>query len=334
MDLSTNYLGLKLRNPLVPSASPFSQEIDNVKKLEEAGAAAIVMYSIFEEQLLHETQELDFFLSQQGTETFPEALSYFPKTGDYRSGPEEYIEHIRKLKAAVSIPIISSINCVSKTGWVDFSQKIQQAGADALELNLYYIPTNAALGSDDIEKRYLEALQEVKKAVTIPVAVKLSPYFTNMAAMMSKLDQAGADGLVLFNRFYQPDINLDELTIEPGVVLSSSSDLRLSLRWIAIMYGKIKASLAGSTGVHTAQDAIKLLMAGADVVNLCSVLLKNGPQYLHEILKGMDKWLDEKEYSSIPQLKGSLSQKSIAEPAAFERANYMKALSNYTIPTT
>lgn len=329
MNLSTTYMGLSLKNPLVPSASPLSQELASIKQLEDAGASAIVMYSVFEEQFQHEAKALEHYLSH-GAESFAEALNYFPVQSDYKRGPEEYLSHIQKVKESVSIPVIPSINCISTSGWVEYAKKIEQAKADALELNLYFIPTDANLSSEKIENLYLEVLSQVKKAVKIPVALKLSPYFTNTFRMIQNLDKAGANGLVLFNRFYQPDLNLEELSVEPKVSLSNSTELRLPLRWIAISYGKIKASLAGTSGVHTSEDALKLLMAGADIVNLCSVLLKNGPMHLKKILADMTKWLEQKEYESIAQLKGSLSQKSVAEPAAFERANYMKALTSYT----
>ncbi len=331
MDLSSIYMGLKLKNPLVPSASPLSQHLDTIKRLEDAGAAAIVLYSIFEEQLKFEAQELDHFLSH-GTESFAEATSYFPKVNEYRTGPEEYLEHIRKIKQSVHIPVIGSINCISLSGWGSYAQKIQQAGADALELNLYFIPTDMNLTGERIEKLYIDVVKEVKKAVKIPVAIKLSPYFTNIAGMVKRLDEAGANAFVLFNRFYQPDLNIEDLAVEPGVVLSTSNDLRLPLRWIAILYGRIKASLAGTSGVHTAEDAIKLLMAGADVANMCAALLRHGPQYLSQVLKDMTTWLEQRDYASVSQLKGCMSQKSVAEPAAFERANYMKALTSFKIP--
>jgi dihydroorotate dehydrogenase (fumarate) len=329
MDLSTTYMGLKLKNPLVPSASPLSYQIDTIKKLEDAGAAAIVLYSVFEEQILFETSKISHFLVR-GAESFAEAVTYFPHEENYKTGPEEYLEHIQKAKKAVSIPIMASINCVSLGGWTDYAKKIQQAGADGLELNVYFIPTDITLNSEKIEKIYLEVAHEVKKAISIPVAVKLSPYFTNMARMIKDLDNIGINGLVLFNRFYQPDLDLEELAVEPGVELSTSGDLRLPLRWIAIMYGKIRASMAGTSGVHTPQDAIKLLMAGADVANMCAALLKHGPFYLPKMLQGIKDYMKKKEYDSVSQLKGILSQKSVPEPAAFERANYMKALTGYS----
>lgn len=328
MDLTTSYLGLNLKNPLVPSASPLSKDIDSIKKLEDAGAAAIVMYSLFEEQISFEAAELDHFLTR-GTDSFAEALSYFPAEEDFNLGPDEYLNHIRQAKESTNIPIIGSLNGVSTGGWIDYAKKIEQAGADALELNVYLIQTDLTQESRQVENLYNVILKAVKSNVTIPVAMKLSPYFTSMARIAKELDNEGADGLVMFNRFYQPDLDLEELEVKPGVVLSNSNDLRLPLRWIAILYEKIQANMAGSTGVHTAMDALKLLAAGADVAQLCAALLVNGPDHLTSMLKDMDNWLEEKEYDSLATLRGSMSQKSVAEPAAFERANYMKALNEF-----
>ncbi|MBK7258806.1 MAG: dihydroorotate dehydrogenase-like protein [Ignavibacteriae bacterium] len=328
MDLSTSYLGLKLKNPLVPSASPLSRTIDGVKRMEDAGAAAIVMYSLFEEQIHHEAAELDHYLSY-GTQSFAEALSYFPETGEYNLGPDEYIEHIRKAKEAVDIPIIGSLNGISTGGWIQYAKKIQEAGADALELNVYYIPTDPKLSGAAVEQRYLEVLKAVKSTVTIPVAMKLSPFFSSMAHMAAQLDAAGADGLVMFNRFYQPDLDIEQLEVVPNVTLSTSQAIRLPLRWVAVLYGRVKASLAATSGVHSAQDVVKLLMAGADVTQLCSSLLLHGPGRIAEILQELDRWLLEHEYTSVKQMRGSMSQKSVADPSAFERANYMKALNRF-----
>lgn len=328
MDLTTTYMGLKLKNPLVPSASPLSKDLDGIKKLEDAGAAAVVLYSLFEEQISFEAEELDHFLSY-GTDSFAEALSYFPQAQEFNLGPEAYLEHIRKAKEATSIPIIASLNGVSTGGWIDYARKMEQAGADGLELNVYMLATDAERSSYDIEQVYLDILKSVKSSVKIPVAMKLSPFFTTTAAIARQLDQAGADALVLFNRFYQPDLDLQALEVKPGVVLSSSADLRLPLRWIAILYGRIQASLAGTSGVHTAQDALKLIMAGADVANLCSSLLIHGPKHLGTVLQGMEQWLEENEYASLQMARGSMSQKNVAEPAAYERANYIKALNEY-----
>ena len=327
MNLSTKYMGISLKNPLVASASPLSKETSNIKKLEDAGASAVVMYSLFEEQIVHEQKELDYYLTR-GSESFAEALTYFPQI-EYHLEPHLYVEHIRKAKEAVDIPIIGSLNGVSNTGWSNYAKEIEEAGADAIELNIYYIPTDPSLSSADIENLYLENLKRVKDIVNIPVAIKLSPYLSSVANMAKRLFEAGADGLVFFNRFYQPDINLDELEVEPGVVLSTSNDLRLPLRWIAILYGKIKASLAATTGIHTAVDALKMVMAGADVTMPCATLLKNGIGRLSEIEEEMTVWMEKRGYDSIEQIKGIMSHKSVANPAAFERANYMKALNEY-----
>lgn len=328
MDLTTSYMGLKLKNPLVPSASPLSKNLDGIKKLEDAGASAIVLYSLFEEQLSFEQEELSYFLDR-GTDTFAEALNYFPEQEDYNMGPEEYLEHIRQSKAATDIPIIASLNGVSSGGWIDFSKQMEDAGADALELNVYFLATDTEQESRRVENQYRVILNAVKSHVDIPVAVKLSPFFSSTARMARELDEDGADGLVLFNRFYQPDLDLENLVVEPGVVLSTSADLRLPLRWIAILYGKVKAGLAATTGVHTSMDALKVVAAGADVAQMCAALLKNGTDYLSTVLRGMEVWLEENEYESLDMLKGSMSQKSVSEPAVFERANYMKALNEF-----
>ena len=328
MDLSTTYLGLKLRNPIVPSASPLSHTIDGMKQLEDAGAAAIVMYSLFEEQIAHEAAELDHYLNY-GKESFAEALTYFPEAQDYNVGPDEYVELVRKAKQSLDIPVIGSLNGISTGGWIGYASKIAEAGADALELNVYYIPTDPDITSTDVEDRYLEVLHAVKHAVSIPVSVKLSPFFSSMAHMAKRLETAGADGLVLFNRFYQPDIDLETLEVKPNVVLSSSSSMRLPLRWIAILYGRMKASLAATSGIHTAQDVIKMVMAGADVTMMCSALLKNGPRHVTQVLSDLHHWMLEHEYVSLQQMKGSMSQKAVADPAAFERANYVKALHSF-----
>lgn len=328
MDLSTTYCGLALKNPIVPSAGPLSHTLEGMKRLEDNGAAAIVMYSLFEEQIAHEMMELDHYLSY-GTESFAEALTYFPESKDYNLGPEEYVELLHKAKTALGIPVIGSLNGVSTGGWVKFAKKIEEAGADALELNVYYIPTDQKLTGADVEDRYLEILHAVKSTVKIPVAMKLSPFFSSMANMAARLDSAGADALVLFNRFYQPDINLETLEVTPNVNLSTSHALRLPLRWIAILHGRVKASLAATSGIHTAEDVLKMLMAGADVTMMCSSLLRHGPEHIREVLSGLDQWMLEHEYVSVNQMRGSMSQKSIADPTAFERANYMKALNSY-----
>ena len=328
MDLTTTYMGLTLKNPLVPSASPLSKNLDSVKKLEDAGAAAVVLYSIFEEQLSFEAEELDHFL-ERGTDSFGEALSYFPEQEEYNLGPEEYLEHIRKAKAATAIPIIGSINGVSTGGWTDYAKQIEQAGADGLELNIYFMGTDVTQEGSALEKVYVDIVKQVTGSVTIPVAVKVGPYFSSMAQMAARLVEAGARALVLFNRFYQPDIDIDKLEVEPGVVLSTSNDLRLPLRWIAILSGRVNADLAGTTGVHTAEDVVKMLMAGASVTQMCAALLMHGPAYLGKVLADLEKWLTAHDYTSVQKMQGSMSQKAVAEPAAFERANYMKALNAF-----
>jgi dihydroorotate dehydrogenase (fumarate) len=333
MDLSTKYLGLKLRSPLVVSASPLSEEIDNIKRMEDAGAAAVVLYSLFEEQLRQDRLELHKNL-QQGTDSFAEALSYFPEPDEFRLGPEEYLKHIAAAKKATRIPIIASLNGSSAGGWTDYAKQIQKAGADALELNIYYIPTDPDLTGTEVELTYLDILKAVKSEVTIPVAVKLSPFFSNFANMAKRLDQAGANGLVLFNRFYQPDIELESLEVKPNLLLSTPMAMRLPLRWIALLHGKLKGSLAATSGIHRASDVLKMLMAGADVTMLCSTVIRHGIPQIAMIERELVDWLDEHEYESVSQLKGSLSQKNCAEPAAFERAQYMKALTGYALPRT
>jgi dihydroorotate dehydrogenase (fumarate) len=328
VDLTTTYLGLKLRTPLVPSASPLSEEIDNIKRMEDAGAAAVVLYSLFEEQLSLERFELYHHLTH-GTESFAEALTYFPEPEEFHLGPEGYLNHLRKAKESVSIPIIASLNGTSVGGWTDFAKKMEQAGADALELNVYYIPTEMDLEAGQVEQTYVDILKAVKSAVTIPVAIKLSPYFSNMANVAKRLDEAGANALVLFNRFYQPDIDLETLEVRPHVILSTPQSLRLPLRWIAILYGRIKANLAATSGIHNAEDVLKMLMAGANVTMLCSVLLRQGLDHLKVIERNLREWMEAHEYESVKQMQGSMSQKHCANPTAFERAQYMKALQSY-----
>ncbi len=325
LDLTTKYLGLKLRTPLVPSASPLSQEIDSIRRLEDAGASAVVLYSLFEEQLRQETLELDHHLTA-GTDSFSESLSFFPQAGEFRLGPEGYLNHIRKAKEAVSIPIIASLNGATVGGWTEYARQIQQAGADALECNIYSIPTAMDIPGIEVEQTYLDILKAVKAAVTIPVTVKLSPFFSSMANMAKQLDQAGANGLVLFNRFYQPDIDIDELEIKPNVLLSTPQALRLPLTWIGVLFGRVKASLAATSGVHGPEDVIKLLMVGADVTMLCSTLLRNGISHLRYIELGLAEWMDKHEYESVEQMKGSMSQLRCPDPSAFERAQYMRAV--------
>ena len=330
MDLTTKYLGLELKNPIVPSASPLSYSVDSMKRLEDAGAAAIVMYSLFEEQIAHDAAELNHYLSY-GTESFAESLTYFPEADEYNVGPDEYVNLVRKAKESLQIPVIGSLNGITAGGWISFARKIEEAGADALELNVYYLPTDPDLTASDVEDRYLEVLHEVKRTIRIPVAMKLSPYFSSFAHFAARLDLAGADGLVLFNRFYQPDIDIEALEVVPRVLLSTPMAMRLPLRWIAILHGRIKANLAATSGIHVAEDVIKMLMAGADVTMMCSSLLKNGPEQITRVIADLDRWMLEHEYHSVAQMKGSMSQKAVADPSAFERANYMKALQTYKL---
>ncbi|MBD2296057.1 dihydroorotate dehydrogenase-like protein [Anabaena sphaerica FACHB-251] len=328
MNITTTYLGLELKSPLVPSASPLSLEVDNIKLMEDAGAGAVVMHSLFEEQLTLEKYELHHHLTY-GTESFPEALTYFPEPTNFRVGPEEYLDHIRKATEQVDIPIIASLNGSSLGGWTEYGKLMQEAGASALELNIYYVPTDPDLTSAQIEQNYIDILSSVKSVVTIPVAVKLSPYFTNIANMAKRLDQAGADGLVLFNRFYQPDINLETLDVEPHVLLSTPQAMRLPLRWIAILYGHIQGSLGATSGIHNTHDVIKMLMVGADATMLCSVLLRHGIDHIRCLEKDLREWMETHEYESVKQMQGSMSQLNCPNPSAFERAQYMKALQSY-----
>jgi len=325
MDLSTRYMGLNLRSPLVPSASPLSDQIDGIRRMEDSGAAAVVLYSLFEEQIARESEALQQQLAY-GTESFAEALTYLPEPGEFRVGPEDYLNHIRRAKEAVRIPIIASLNGSTLGGWVDYARKIQQAGADALELNVYYIETNMDRTALEVEQTYLDILRAVKLVVSIPVSIKLGAFFSNTANMAKKLDQAGVNGLVLFNRFYQPDIDLETLEVRPNVLLSTPQALRLPLRWVAILYDRIKANIAATSGIHTAHDVLKVLMAGADVAMLCSTLLRNGIGHLRTIETQMCEWMEEHDYESVRQLQGSMSQKYCADPNAFERAQYMRAV--------
>ncbi|HEY7543403.1 MAG TPA: dihydroorotate dehydrogenase-like protein [Blastocatellia bacterium] len=328
MDLSTRYLGLDLKNPIVPSASPLSRTVASIRQLEDAGAAAVVMYSLFEEQITLESFYIDYYLNH-GTDSYAESLNYFPDMQSYNIGPDDYLNLISRAKESVGIPIIGSLNGISTGGWIDYAGLIEDAGADALELNVYYIPTNTFLTGEEVEYIYTDILKEVKKIVSIPVAVKLSPYFSSMPNMARKLADAGADALVLFNRFYQPDLDLETLEVVPRLVLSTSNELRLPLSWVAILYGRVGADLAITSGVHTFEDALKGLMAGASVVMMTSELLQNGLNRIGEILREMERWMEEHEYRAVAQMIGSMSQINVAEPAAFERANYMKMLASY-----
>ena len=325
MNLSTKYLGMVLRTPLVPSASPLSNGLDNVRRMEDAGAAAVVFHSLFEEHITQEQHELHHHLTH-GTESYAEALTYAPDLGELQLGPETYLNEIASAKEAVSIPIIASLNGSTLGGWTQYAKEIEQAGADALELNIYWIPTDLEQTGAEVEARYLQILHRVKSSISIPVAVKLSPFFSSFANLAASLARAGANGLVLFNRFYQPDIDLETLSVTPNILLSTPMAMRLSLRWIAILYGRIRVDLAATSGIHNAKDVIKMVMAGADVTMLCSVLLRRGIDYIKVIERGMEEWLVAHEYESLEQFKGSMSQKNCPDPDAFERAQYVRGI--------
>jgi dihydroorotate dehydrogenase (fumarate) len=330
VDLSTTYLGLTLKNPLVVSSSPLCEKIDNIRRMEDAGAAAVVLHSLFEEQITLESHHLDRYLSH-GTESFAESLTYFPDMIDYNLGPDGYLEHIRRAKFVADIPIIGSLNGSSTGGWISYAKKIQEAGADALELNLYYIPTDPDLSGAQVEQMYVDLVRDVKASVSIPVAVKLGHSFSAFANLARRLDQAGANGLVLFNRFYQPDFDLENLEVVHTLTLSSSYELLLRLHWIAILYGHIRADLAVTGGVHTALDVLKAMMVGARVAMMTSALLTNGIQHLTTVRADLLAWMEGHEYESIRQMQGSMSHRSVPDPAAFERGNYMKVLSSYVL---
>ncbi len=330
MDLRTPYLGLDLKNPLVASPSPLARDLANIRRLEDAGAAAVVLHSLFEEEINQESHALDRYLSD-GTESYAEAMTYFPEAPSYKAiGPDSYLEHIFRAKQAVDIPIIASLNGVSSGGWIRYAREMEGAGADALELNIYYVPTRIDLSSAEVEQIYIDLVHDVRASIKIPIAVKLSPYFSSTANMMHRLSDAGANGLVLFNRFYQPDLDLENLEVVPNLILSKSEEMRLPLRWIAILYGRLAADLALTTGVHTAQDALKAVAAGANVAMMTSEILLNGIGRFTDILAEMKLWLEEREYLSIRELHGSLSQINVAAPAAFERANYLQIVRSYT----
>jgi len=329
LDLSTTYLGLKLATPLVVSASPLSRDVDGICRLEDAGASAVVLYSLFEEQLRQEEVDLQYHL-QAGTESFAESITYFPQPSEFHTGPEGYLNHIRKAKSSVHVPIVASLNGSTLGGWTKFASEIERAGADAIECNIYHIPADPRLSAEDVEKSYIDIVRAVKSAVHIPVAVKLSPFFSNFANMARRLDEAGADALVLFNRFYQPDIDLEELEIRPNVLLSTPQALRLPLTWIGMLFGRIRASLAATSGVHNAEDVVKLLMVGANVTMLCSALLRHGINHLRHLEHELRNWMEEHEYESVAQMQGSMSQIRCADPGAFERAQYMRAVKGMT----
>lgn len=331
MDLRTRYLGLDLTCPLVPSSSPLMEEIDNLRRMEDAGAGAMVLHSLFEEQIDQEARTLQHYLAR-GTESYAEALTFFHDPQTFRFGPDEYLEHLRRAKDSLSIPVIGSLNGSTTGGWLNYARRIEEAGADALEINLYHVPADLQIGGRDIEERYLEVVRQLRGSIKLPVAVKIGHFFSAIGDMACRFVEAGANGLVLFNRFYQPDIDLEALEVRPSVALSTSYELRLRLRWIAILYGRIECSLAATGGVHTHEDALKSLMAGADVAMLCSALLRHGIGHMQTVRAAMVRWMEEHEYASVAQMKGSMSQRACPDPTAFERASYMKALTGYHLP--
>lgn len=328
IDLSTTYMGLKLKNPLVASASPLSRSYDGICQLEDAGIGAIVLFSLFEEQIIHDEIQIQEHMTR-GTESYAEALSYYPQNMNFAIGPDEYIRHLQKAKKRVKVPVIASLNGSTSGGWIKYAKYMQEAGADALELNIYFIPTDVNMTGPEVEQRYIDILKSVKSSVTIPVAVKVSPFFSNMAHMAKRFDEAGADALVLFNRFYQPDIDLENLEVMPNLLLSTPQAMRLPLRWTAILYGRLKCNIGVTSGVHGSADVLKMLMAGADATMLCSSLLKNGIPHVTHILSDMQNWMFDHEYKSVSQMKGSMSQKSSPNPEMFERANYLNMLESY-----
>lgn len=328
MDLSTVYLGLHLPHPLMPGASPMVDDLDTVKRLEDAGAAAIVMHSLFEEQIVQEQLAAVHHMDRHA-ESFGEALSYFPRPAEYALGPEQYLKQISRIKGSVRIPVIASLNGVTLGGWVDYALRIQEAGADALELNVYYLAADPLEAAEAVERRTLGILRAVRQAVTIPVAVKLSPFFSALAHLAAELHAAGADGLVLFNRFYQPDIDVEQLEVTPRLELSTSSELLLRLRWLAILSDRVRSSLAVSGGIHSAEDAVKAIMAGAHAVQMVSALLRHGPAYLGRVLDDLRRWMEDHGYTSVEQMRGSMSLARCPDPAAFERANYIRVLQGW-----
>jgi dihydroorotate dehydrogenase (fumarate) len=330
IDLSTNYLGLKLKNPLVASSSPLCEDLDAVRRMEDFGAGAVVLQSLFEEQIEYECGELDRFLGD-AAERGPEAFTQLPELTSGVTGPEDYLEHIRKCKRAVRIPIIASLNGSTLGGWLRYARQMQQAGADALELNIYYLPVDSELTGEQVERLYVDLVKSIRAEVRIPLAVKLGPYFSSMANMARKLDAAGADALVLFNRFYQPDYDLEQLEVVPNLILSTSHELLLRLHWIAILYGTVHCDLALTGGVHNAGDVVKSMMAGAKVAMMTSALLKRGVGYLDTLITELLLWMADHEYDSIRQMQGSMSRNAVPQPAAFERTNYMKVLSSYAM---
>jgi dihydroorotate dehydrogenase (fumarate) len=329
MDLTTKYLGLTLKNPIVPSASPLSRSVEMARELEDAGASAVIMYSIFEEALTAETENAARFLTDQHA-GFAEADSFLPDFHDYEHGLEVYLNNLRRLKEALDIPVIASLNGVTPGGWIEHGKELEQAGADALELNVYYIAADIDQSGAQVEARYLDLLRELKQHIAIPINMKLSPSFSSLGHFVRQLEAAGAQGVALFNRFYQPDINIDSLRLQPSLHPSTSAEALLAMRWIALLYGRTALSLGATGGIHTPEDAIKLLLAGADVVHLCSVLLTKGPGHLRHILNGIEDWMEEQGFETVEEMRGRVSALAVPNPAEFERANYVNILDSYS----
>lgn len=332
MDLRTTYMGMKLKHPVMASASPLWEELDNIKRAEDAGASALVMFSLFEEQLKHEAAAMEHFMLHHGTESFPEALSYFPTIEDYHVGADRYLDILHRASQVVDIPIIGSLNGITNEGWIDYAKNMEEAGAHGVELNVYYIPTDVNVSGQEVEQRYVEILRHVKQAVSIPVAMKMSAYFSSPGHLAKQFDAAGADALVLFNRFYQPDFDIDSLEIVNDLKLSNTTQIRIRLLWIAMLHGQVNASLAATTGVDTHIELIKYLMAGADVVMTTAALLRNGIGYLETLVNGLTEWMEDKQYVSVEQMKGSMSRQHVANPTGFERASYIKMLEHFKSP--
>ena len=328
MDLTTTYMGLTLKHPIIASASPLSESVDGIRLLEDAGVAAVVMFSLFEEQIHYEDEAFNHFL-EAGSLSFAESLSYFPAVKSHPAGPDNYLELIRMASQVIDIPLIASLNCATESGWIEYAKQMEQAGAKGLELNIYAIEPNLEVTGEEIERRHLAILQQVKSAVKIPVALKLSPFFSSIGHMAKQLDGAGADALVLFNRFYQPDIDIEKLEVNPVLHLSTADEIRLPLLWIALLYGQIRASIGATRGVETADEVVKYLLVGADAVMTASALLRHGPAYLDDLLSGLQNWMESREFESIDELRGVMSHRRVSNPQAFERANYIKMLESF-----
>lgn len=333
IDLSTNYLGLRLKNPIVVSASPLSEKLENFPRMRDAGAGAIVMYSLFEEQIEAESENIDSAL-EYGANSYGEATSYLPDLAKYHVGPDRYLDLLQKAKKSVDIPVIASLNGKSRGGWSQYAQYIEEAGADALELNIFNIPTDPSISAAQLEDGYVELVRAIRKQIRIPIAVKVGPYFTSLANFAKRISEAGADGIVIFNRFYQPDFDLEELEVTPNLVLSSPHELRLRLHWAAILYHQVETYVAITGGVHDATDVLKCMMAGANVAMMTSALLKYGIEHIGVVLAGMEAWMEEHEYTSIKQMRGSMSLVNVEDPTAFLRGNYLKMLGSYSFGDT